>query len=352
MSQCGYKALRTIVFPYLVRSLYIGTMWSGFFAVVVTIALSISVPGITAGPVRGAYPYAPQYRRTYAQEVRPYGADAPEDLCPGCSKSYWNSQSLGERQWKEFPDKLGSEAKPWSSNPFLANYPAHYLEEPRIQAGYPTWPDGMYALPKPLIGCPFNPITPAFQWSQGWILQDTENYVNNYQSPSGKKNLDVYDAVDLIVTQFCTKDSTAGDSGTKWPPGSYCIARYGPCPDGFQDGSVFWDDENSDNRNTRGGALPDGQFDTDTRLDYCCRNDAAITQTITLPYAAPFYLMCQSVRGCQRVRYMNVIQETLLWDDENTNNQDSESGLHPYDSGDPQNHKLNYCYYTPKYIEY
>ena len=209
-----------------------GTMWSGYFAVVATIALSISVLSVTAGPV---YQYVPEYRRTYAQEVRPYSMDAPEDLCPGCSKRYGNSRSFAERQWR---DRISSEAKPsWSSNPFLVNYPVNYLEDPRIQVRYPTWPDGTYALPKPLIGCPFNPFTPSFRWSLGWILQDTENYKNHYQSPSGKKNLDVYDSVDLIVTQFCTKDSTAGNSGTKWPPGSYCIVRYGPCPDGFQEGS-------------------------------------------------------------------------------------------------------------------
>ena len=324
----------------------IGTMWSKYFAIVVTIALSISVLSVTAGPVGGMYGYAnvPQYRRKYVQEDRPYRM---EDLCPNCPKSRVNSQSFTERQWREFPDKEDAEEKPWSNNPLLANYPA-YLEHPRIQAGIPIWPDGTYALPKPLNGCPFSP---TLQWSQGWLLQDTENDKNNYRSPSGGKNLDVYDAKDFIVTQFCTKDSTAGDSGLKWPPGSYCIAKYGPCPEGFQEGSIFWDDKNSENRNTHGGSLPDGQYNADTRLDYCCRDDAPITEKITLPYFAPFYLMCQSGSGCQRVKYMTVMQETLQWDDENTNNHDYNSGMHPFDDGDPQNHRLNYCYYQPKYAE-
>ena len=218
-------------------------------------------------------------------------------------------------------------------------------EVPSVQAQVPQWPDGTYSIPKPYPNCPFNPFTPNFRWSVGWLLQDTENDGNRYHSSAGPGHLNGHLARDLIVTTFCTKDSTTGDSGTKWPAGSYCVAKYGPCPDGFQEGSVFWDDQDSDNRNTHGGKMPDGKYDTDTRIDYCCRNDAPTSNQIVLPYVMPFYLMRQSSSGCQQVRYMTVTEEYLQWDDENSNNRDSKTGLHPYDGGDPHNHRLYYCYY-------
>lgn len=40
---------------------------------------------------------------------------------------------------------------------------------------------------------------------------------------------------------------------------------------GFNDGSVYWDDEDAGNANSRGGTLPSGSFDDDTRINYCCR---------------------------------------------------------------------------------
>lgn len=42
---------------------------------------------------------------------------------------------------------------------------------------------------------------------------------------------------------------------------------------GFSSGSVFWDDEDTFNDNSHGGYLPDGTFDSDTKIDYCCRYD-------------------------------------------------------------------------------
>ena len=221
------------------------------------------------------------------------------------------------------------------------------------------WPDGTYALPRtediaklPLVpgnvvGCPFM-LTVRFNWSLGWVQQDTENESNMY-SNSESRNLFGQFSPDHIMTQFCTKTSSSSDSGRQWPEGSYCIVKYGSCPSGFKEGSIFWDDQNEENRNTCGGdGLPDGSFGTDTRIDYCCRNDAPPSAPIKLPYMAPFYLMQQSSGGCQKVKRMTVTEEYLQWDDENDGNKDSESGLHPYDDGDGQNHRLHYCLYQPK----
>ena len=209
------------------------------------------------------------------------------------------------------------------------------------------WPDGTYALPLPEVGCPFI-VNNQFSWSPGWVLQDTENDKNEYQH-SGTRNLWGTFGSDMIVTQFCTKTTNDTDSGKQWPKGSYCIVKSGSCPGGFEEGSIFWDDQDDDNRNTCGGeGLPDGSFGTDTQIDYCCRNDGSPKKGISLPYITPFYLMRQSSSGCQKVRRMTVTEEYLQWDDENENNKDAKSGMHPYEDGDGENHRLHYCFYQPK----
>jgi len=40
---------------------------------------------------------------------------------------------------------------------------------------------------------------------------------------------------------------------------------------GFNEGFLFWDDEDSGNANERGGTLPDGDYTSNTKVYYCCR---------------------------------------------------------------------------------
>lgn len=40
---------------------------------------------------------------------------------------------------------------------------------------------------------------------------------------------------------------------------------------GFAEGYVYWDDEDLPNHNNKGGTLPDGDYDKNTRIYYCCR---------------------------------------------------------------------------------
>ena len=40
---------------------------------------------------------------------------------------------------------------------------------------------------------------------------------------------------------------------------------------GFQDGYIYWDDEDFGNKNSHDGVLPDGEFGTNTKIYYCCR---------------------------------------------------------------------------------
>lgn len=76
----------------------------------------------------------------------------------------------------------------------------------------------------------------------------------------------------------------------------------------------------------------------------CYRSDGPIADKIFLPIDKPFYLM-RYTSGCQQVYGMVVREEYFQFDDENTNNRDSCSGAHPYDTGCNNDHMLYFCYY-------
>ena len=126
---------------------------------------------------------------------------------------------------------------------------------------------------------------------------------------------------------------------------------------GFSEGTVGWDDEDSNNRNSKNGSLPDGTYGKDTYIDYCCRSDGSTYTAIDLPTRKPFYLFRYSATRCQQVKNMRVTEEWFYWDDEDDGkkkswwggkskgNKNRKEGAHPKDTGDPYNHKLHYCYY-------
>jgi len=69
---------------------------------------------------------------------------------------------------------------------------------------------------------------------------------------------------------LCT--STGCFSSSMWPPGNYCILRRGgTCPAGFTDGYRRWDDEDTVNINFASGTLPDGTYDANTAMQFCCK---------------------------------------------------------------------------------
>ena len=48
------------------------------------------------------------------------------------------------------------------------------------------------------------------------------------------------------------------------------------------------------------GVLPDGSYNKNTKIQYCCRNDGSTERPVQLPSSAPFYLYklgdaCQEV---------------------------------------------------------
>ena len=208
--------------------------------------------------------------------------------------------------------------------------PTDPLINARIQA---QWPGGTYALPQPSWGCPGG-------WSRGWRYQDTEKG-HNYKSGEIESKMRVH-VGRHIKFYYCVKTSNT-DNDVPWPKGSYCIAKKGSCPTGFRAGSIYWDDENSHNENKRWGTLPDGRYDRNTLVEYCCRSDGNPQSPIALPTHKPFILYRYGGR-CQKVEGMYYSKLYIRWDDENHRNRDKCGGHHP-DATCKRNQTLNFCYY-------
>ena len=202
-----------------------------------------------------------------------------------------------------------------------------------------AWPDGTYSMPEhKSSGCP---ESDGFFWRTGYVHQDNEDKDNENSCPSFEfkgsclENLEVY---------YCSKTVTSGDVGINWPRGSYCIVAKGNCPTGFDRGSVYWDDEDSNNKNKISGIVPDGSYGSNTRIYYCCRDDSHPHNPITLPTGKKFFLLKFHRDGCQEVNGMRVAERKVRTDDEDNNNNNKRSSPYPYGvSG--SNNRLTYCYY-------
>ncbi len=185
-------------------------------------------------------------------------------------------------------------------------------------------------------------------WATGWRFQDNEDKRNrNWWSPRLPESLKITVGRD-ITTYYCTKihehDSGPNNAFT-WPAGNYCIARYGgKCPTGFDGGYKYWDDENAINDNAYSGVLPDGVYNANTRVEYCCRNDGDSRTEIILPTTQPFALYlyrgdCQEVEGWRKVPF------EIHFDDQNHHNKDECKGSVPAGWCSPDN-RLHICYYV------
>lgn len=200
-----------------------------------------------------------------------------------------------------------------------------------------TWPAGTYGLPKAKNGCPVSLKT---SWTTGWRFEDLED-TRPATSKSKSYHLDTKVGIDVNRT-FCIKNKN--DVSTEWPQGRYCIFKKGDCPKGFKEGSVFWDDENDKNINKKGGTLPDGVYDKDTLVYYCCRTDGDRYTSISLPVISPFYLKTFNTSECQRVEGAIATEEFIRFETEDTRNKDRQNGSYPHGAG-IANHRLLYCYY-------
>lgn len=101
---------------------------------------------------------------------------------------------------------------------------------------------------------------------------------------------------------------------SRWPDGKYCIYKEGSsCPTGLEEGFVIWDDENKDNKNSKDGVLPEGLFNEDTKIFYCCSTSGSASEEITLPNKTPFFLFAYNSILCQKVGFILQKQIFLLY---------------------------------------
>ncbi|XP_064620464.1 uncharacterized protein LOC135483446 [Lineus longissimus] len=200
-----------------------------------------------------------------------------------------------------------------------------------------SWPKGTYAMQESDKGCPDT------RWLKGRRIQTTGD--GNTWEPNGI-HWPQGTLTDGEITQsFCTKSLEDGEFA--WQKGQYCIFKVKQCPDGFEEGSLTWDDYGSKEENLKkfDGSMPEGEYAKNTKIYFCCRNDGLAGNPIFLPTEVPFYLLAK-VKKCQIVQNMRVTQEIIRWDDENFWNLSARDGSHPYDtSPSGKNHKLHYCYY-------
>ena len=115
---------------------------------------------------------------------------------------------------------------------------------------------------------------------------------------------------------------------------------------GFTEGHIRWDDEDDDNNNSKGGTLPDGTYDEDTIIYYCCRDDGFPSNEIILPTDTPFVMYRYGSHLCQAVRGMDVKLESAFWDTEDDDRNNYSIGKIP-SSEIGTNLQLYYCYYSP-----
>ena len=73
------------------------------------------------------------------------------------------------------------------------------------------------------------------------------------------------------------------------------------CPNGLQEGFVYWDDETIDNKNYDDGDLPEGVYTDKTKILFCCSVTGKAESEIVLPTEKPFYLFPYGSTKCQKV---------------------------------------------------
>lgn len=206
------------------------------------------------------------------------------------------------------------------------------------------WPSGTYGLPKPVDGCP---KADGFEWKTGYRFHDTEDDgTENQHSDSFHLAGEFSD--EGIKHEFCIKTDDTG--GGRWPDGKYCIYKKGSrCPTGLDEGFVIWDDENKDNKNSKYGDLPEGLFNEDSKIFFCCSTTGSASKEITLPNKAPFLLFAYESYLCQKVKGMRVETEFVKFDDEDRGNIDYEGGEFPFGiHRADKDHMFFLCYYTPE----
>ena len=135
--------------------------------------------------------------------------------------------------------------------------------------------------------------------------------------------------------------------------GFYCVykGKDNSCPKGMKEGSVKWDDEDLSNKNQKKGTLPDGTYDKNTMIKYCCQDEGHWYNAVQLPVDRPFYLLPHNSASlkypkCQLVKWANSFLEYIEYDTEDSNSGDYSNGSHVFIQlkGDSFP-KIYYCFY-------
>lgn len=151
--------------------------------------------------------------------------------------------------------------------------------------------------------------------------------------------------------------------GFDWPEGSYCIARKGDsCPpitphfgedpsprSSFKDGNITWNDRKSRIRrksdNKKWGILPDGVYDKNTMVNFCCRNDGSSSSPMMLPIGKPFVLYRYG-GSCQAVNGTTLSEDFIKFDSESRAfSKNACRGFYPDDEDCKEDHVIHLCYY-------
>jgi len=254
-------------------------------------------------------------------------------------------KSLDQQKWSQcipLLEKLRLNAKnALKDYPRLKN--AKFTEDPAVRIPL-TWPEGTYGLPMPKEGCPKEKW---WTWHTGTRYQDTEDSDSN-NDWSSHFNLAWDNKRNDVVMKYCIKTNFKGAGyPLPWPKGDYCIHKKGRCPEGFTEGWINWDDEDTNNINKYSGTLPEGNYGRNTKMYFCCRSDGFPTNAIALPTASPFVLMKFGYQ-CQHVHGMKVTEEFFGWDCEDSNTDNPYGGTIPAGHVEKRgNIKIFYCYYYP-----
>lgn len=210
-----------------------------------------------------------------------------------------------------------------------------------IQIDY-KWPNNKYALLAPDRNkCPNG-------WSAGYRTQGVGGKVGFSSGITGRIGVNFKASAKTITQHYCVKDMKKGDGGAgfEWPKGSYCIARRGKqCPErAFEKGSITWDDKELflRSRNADWGKLPDGEYNRNTKVEFCCRSNMP---PMMLPVAEPVILY-QYGPQCQTIAGMKLDMDFIKFDSNGgLYSKNGCTGKHPGDEKCKGDHILYLCYY-------
>ena len=109
-------------------------------------------------------------------------------------------------------------------------------------------------------------------------------------------------------------------------------------------GFVYWDDDTYLNKNNESGTLPDGVYNTDTKIEFCCRTDGNKDKPVVPPPRSHFTCLLTSLQGVKWSKWAASSLEWIYYDTEHWYNYDERGGAYPYNAA-KQHPTIYYCHY-------